>query len=134
MPQCLSASVPECLSASVPQCLSARNQEESLSTDGKETKIAVENADKDNIYQEYDTEFQASEHTKRRVRFADLIQSSGERKMISEHIASARQKGMQVDKQKEKSAKAVPETEQHGVARAERKDRIAKDIQEHHHE
>jgi hypothetical protein len=116
------------------QTRSARKKEENVATDGKKTETAVENADKDSIYQEYDKEFQASERTKRRVRFEDFIQSTGERKMISEHIASATRKEIQVDKQKEKSAKAVKEAERRGVTRAEREDRIAKEIQEQQHE
>ncbi len=55
------------------QTRSARKKEENVATDGKKTETAVENADKDSIYQEYDKEFQASELTKRRVRFEDFI-------------------------------------------------------------
>jgi hypothetical protein len=129
----------------IDKCKAIQTRSKQRELEQKSTEKTVENQTEqkteENIYEDYDKEFQATERSRRRVRFEDFIQSSGERKMITEHIQVENrvrqpkgQNASQNEKQKERSAKAIAEAERRGATRADLEDKLAQEIQEQQHD
>jgi hypothetical protein len=129
----------------IDNCKAIQTRSKQRELEQKSTEKTVENQTEqkteENIYEDYDKEFQATERSRRRVRFEDFIQSSGERKMITEHIQVENrvrqpkgQNASQNEKQKERSAKAIAEAERRGATRADLEDKLAQEIQEQQHD